>query len=149
MSRKNDLFYVASLIEYIGRATSNHRSDVVKYVGIDGIRRLFENACVNHCLSFKQVSDETVSDYGILNGTFAMVTSTGFKIPSHTEIGRVYARLVEDLESNPDRYPECLYEVLQSEISDAISDFSTSFYFAPRGEIKYYYISFKSAAHAD
>lgn len=142
MSRKNDLFYVASLIEYIGRATSNSRDDVVKCIGIDGMHRLFENACVNHCLSFKQVSDETIEDHGISNGTSPMVTTTGFKIPSHTEIGRVYARLVEDLESDPECYPERLYEVFRSQISDAISDFSTSFYFAPRGEIKYYYSAF-------
>lgn len=147
MSRKNDLFYVASLIEYIGRATSNRRGDVVKCVGIDGMRRLFENACVNHCLSFKQVSDETIEEHSISNGTFLMVTTTGFKIPSHTEIGRVYARLVEDLESDPERYPERLYEVFQSEISNAISDFSTSFYFAPRGEIKYYYTAFNTERH--
>ena len=37
---RNDYFYVCSLIEYIARETLNHRGDIVKTIGIDGIEKL-------------------------------------------------------------------------------------------------------------
>lgn len=51
--RRNDLFYVCSLIEFTGRKTKNRRRVIVKALG---------EAEVNHCLSFEQVSDE-ISDF--------------------------------------------------------------------------------------
>ena len=54
---RNDYFYVCALIEYIGRETRNHRGDIVRAIGINGIEKLLRDAEVNHCLSFEQVSD--------------------------------------------------------------------------------------------
>lgn len=54
---RNDYFYVCALIEYIGRETRNHRGDIVRAIGIKGIKKLLRDAEVNHCLSFEQVSD--------------------------------------------------------------------------------------------
>ncbi len=38
----NDLYYVCALIEYIARKTKNHRSYVVKRIGVEGLRRQFK-----------------------------------------------------------------------------------------------------------
>ncbi len=67
---RNDYFYVCSLIEYIARETLNHRSDIVKTIGKEGIEKLLHDAEVDHCLSFEQVSDEVISYYGIEQGNF-------------------------------------------------------------------------------
>lgn len=40
----NDLFFVCSLIEYIGRKTKNHRSVVVNAIGKDKLQHLYELA---------------------------------------------------------------------------------------------------------
>ena len=37
--RKDDIFYVCTLIEYIARKTRNHRSDIIKYFNKDDIKR--------------------------------------------------------------------------------------------------------------
>ena len=60
---RNDYFYVCALIEYIARKTKNHRGDVVKKIGEEGIKKLLQDAEVNHCLSFEQVSDEVIDYY--------------------------------------------------------------------------------------
>ena len=70
---RNDYFYVCALIEYIARKTKNHRGDVVKKIGEEGIKKLLQDAEVNHCLSFEQVSDEVIDYYKILSGNFLIV----------------------------------------------------------------------------
>ena len=65
---KDDLFYLCSLIEYIGRKTQNHRGDVVKMIGKEELGNLYKLASVNHCLSFEQVSDEVIEKNNIING---------------------------------------------------------------------------------
>ena len=62
-NERNDLLYVCSLIEYIGRVTNNHRGYIVDCIGYDGLSHLYETASINHNLSFKQVSDEIIKDY--------------------------------------------------------------------------------------
>ena len=105
----NDVYYVAALIEYVSRKTKNRRRYVVKKIGMEGIRHLLEDANANHCLSIGQVSEEVVEDYGIEMGEFDSVGKCQYKVPGYLPIGKNYARLVEDVESNPERYPEALY----------------------------------------
>lgn len=64
----DNIFYTASLIEYIGRKTANHRSTVVERIGKKELERLVDLADVNHCLSFEQVSDEIIERYSISKG---------------------------------------------------------------------------------
>ena len=71
---RNDYFYVCALIEYISRATRNHRGDVVRTIGKEGIEKLLYDAQVNHCLSFEQVSDEVIEYYKIKEGTFDTIS---------------------------------------------------------------------------
>lgn len=135
----DDVYYAASLIEYIGRKTTNKRSSVAESIGKDGIRNLVNLADVNHCLSFEQVSDEVIKRYNIVRGNFDTVSSCKYQVPSPRSIGKVYANLVTRIADGTSEYPDALFQVLTSSISDALSDFNTSFYFAPSDEIEYYY----------
>lgn len=135
----NDIYYTASLIEYIGRKTTNRRSAVVERIGKKGLVRLVDLADVNHCLSFEQVSDEIIDKYAIGKGTYDTVSSCRFEVPSHLAIGQVYARLVARIAESVTDYPSTLFQVLTSSITDAISNFNSSFYFAPSDEVEYYY----------
>ena len=71
--QKDDIYYVCSLIEFIARKTKNHRQDVIRYFSKKDIQRQLRLAEVNHCLSFEQVADELIEDYGIKNGDFDTV----------------------------------------------------------------------------
>lgn len=133
----NDIYYTAALIEYISRETRNHRFDVAARIGEDGIRRLIQVAPENHCLSFAQVSEEVIEDYDIPEGTFDTISNCQYKVPSHLSIGKVYARLVEDVGEGDGA--ASLYEIMTSPFSDELSNFNTSLYFAPRSEVAYYY----------
>ena len=88
--RKDDIFYVCTLIEYIARETRNHRKDIIAYFDKDDLSRQLRLAEVNHSLSFEQVSDELIEEYNISNGNFDTVAECKYTVPSITSIGRGY-----------------------------------------------------------
>lgn len=84
---------------------------------------------LNHCLSFEQVSDELIEQYGIPIGNYDTVSSCRYDVPSVTAIGRVYQRLVLSV-FGLEHAAQGIREVFSSFISDAISDFETSVYYS-------------------
>lgn len=138
---KDDLFYLCSLIEYIGRKTKNHRGDVVKKIGKEELKRLYHLADVNHCLSFEQVSDEVIEKCGISVGDYDTVASCKYRVPSYMDIGANYKRLIINV--NQDDVIDTLYEVFTSMISDAMSNFNSDFYYQNDSYMKACYIEGK------
>ena len=110
---RNDYFYVCALIEYIARETLNHRGDIVKAIGEEGIKKLLHDAEMDHCLSFEQVSDEVISYY---------------KITSFLDIGKLYSIMIEDCAKQGEEVQE-LINIFSSFISDKISEFNTDLYY--------------------
>lgn len=125
---QNDYFYVCSLIEYIARETLNHRGDVVKAIGKKGIEKLLHDAEVDHCLSFEQVSDEVISDYGINRGNFDTISGCKYSVPSFLDIGKLYSIMIEDC-AKPGEETQELLKIFSSFISDEISNFRTGVYY--------------------
>lgn len=136
----NDLFYTASLIEFIGRKTTNTRRDVVTSIGIAGVSHLLQTASVNHCLSVEQVSDEVIKQYGITSGTFDNVGNCRSRVPAYKAIGAVYARLIQSVAPSEDTYPQTFYEVFTSEFSDKISDFNSAWFYTPSNQLSCHYL---------
>ena len=126
-NERNDLLYVCSLIEYIGRVTNNHRGYIVDCIGYDGLSHLYETASINHNLSFKQVSDEIIKDYGIQKGSFDTISNCSEKIPSYISIGCVYKRIIIELNNND--IIKTIYNVFNSFLSDEISNFDSDLFY--------------------
>ncbi len=127
-TKKDDLFYICSLIEFIGRKTKNRRKVVVNALGENGIEKQLHDAGVNHCLSFEQVSEELIEQYHISEGDFDTITDCQYKIPSFTSIGRLYSRMILTCSEEGGEIKELL-KIFNSFISDEISDFRTGVYF--------------------
>ena len=127
---KDDLFYLCSLIEYIGRITNNHRDYIVKQIGIKGLNRLYSLADVNHCLTFEQVSDEVIEEYKIEKGNYDTISTCKYKIPSYRDIGANYKRLIINISKEQDKdIIDVLYKVFTSIIPDAMSNFNSDFFY--------------------
>lgn len=58
----NDLFFVCSLIEYVGRQTNNERKTIVNALGPKGIKHYYELAEVYHCENINKVTHEIVTN---------------------------------------------------------------------------------------
>jgi hypothetical protein len=125
---KDDLFYVCSLIEHIGRTTKNKRGYVVEALGEKGIRKMLRDAEVNHCLSFEQVGEEVAEWYGIADGNFDPAAGSRYSIPSAQDIGRLYSIIIQDC-AEPENEAAELINVFKSPISDLISNFKSDLYY--------------------
>lgn len=143
---KNDLFYVCSLIEFIGRKTKNRRSTIVDILGKKELKRQLEIAEVNHCLSFEQVSDEIIEYFNIKDGDFDSVGMCKYTVPSVQAIGKEYQRLIIDVMDKDSEVVTVIYDVFKSFISDEISDFNSSVYYSSPQYLKYSYLEGKLLA---
>lgn len=134
MDKANDLFYVCSLIEYIGRERKLRRADVVKGLGEDVLRRIYRYADTFHCEQIAKVANDFITMRSLPTGDFDNVGSCRYATPSYWDIGAVYARLIEDVSGNADAIDK-LVEVYTSWMSDALSRFNSDLFYQPRGYI--------------
>lgn len=126
----NDIFFVCSLIEYIGRRTKNHRNVIVNALGKDKLQHLYKLADVYHSENMEKVSDELIRDHQIQEGVFDNVAEGKYLIPSYWDIGKVYKRLIIDICEKQNKKPiETLIEVYNSWLSRKIEDFNSSLYY--------------------
>lgn len=137
---KNDLFYVCSLIEFLGRKTKNHRSEIVKILGMEEINRQLSLAEVNHCLSFDEVSDELIEHFNIKDGEFDTVKLCKYEVPSVQSIGKEYQRLIIDVKKDNEDIAKVIFNVFVSFISDEISNFNSFVYYRSPQYLKYSYM---------
>ncbi len=127
--RKDDIYYVCTMIEFVARATNNRRKDVVKRLSKKNIEHQLRVAEVNHCLSFQQVSDEWIEQYGISTGDFNTIKECKYTIPSVNSIGRVYQQLVLAT-AKVNEEAQAIIDVFSSFISDEISNFNSNVYYS-------------------
>ena len=134
MNKGNDLFYVCSLIEYIGRERKLRRADVVSALGEDSIRRIYRYADTFHCEQIAKVADDFITLRSIPSGDFDNVAKCRYAVPGYWDIGAVYARLIEDVADGADPVSK-LMEVYASWMSDALSRFNSDLFYQSRGYI--------------
>ena len=126
--QRDDIYYVCSLIEFIARKTKNHRQDVIRHFSKADVERQLRLAEVNHCLSFEQVADELIEDYGISDGAFDTVKECRYDVPSFLSIGMLYQELVLSTRKNGDA-AQGIIDIFSSFISDEISDCNSNVYY--------------------
>lgn len=127
---KNNVYFVCSIIEYLGRKTKNRRADIVKLLGKEEIKRQLELAEVNHSLSIEQITDELIDEFHITEGDYDSVGNSKYNIPSVSGIAKNYQRLIIGDLNTGKTLLDAFNDVFQSFISDDISDFNTSVYYS-------------------
>ena len=135
MKNNNSLFYVCSLLEYIGRICKIERSKLVSKLGKENITRLYKDAETLHCEPIEKIADEVISIYKIENGNFDNIADCRYEVPDYWTIGEVYERLIEDIcgsNDDTDLIIEILLKVYSSWIDKAISNYNTDFFYQSR-----------------
>ncbi len=135
MKNNNSLFYVCSLLEYIGRFCKIERSKLVNQLGKESLKRLYKDADALHCEPIEKIADEVISVFQIKNGDFDNISLCKYEIPDYWTIGEVYERLIEDICSENDDIEfiiDTLIKVYSSWIDKAISNFNTDFFYQSR-----------------
>lgn len=137
----NDLFFVCSLIEFIGRECKLERRTVVEKIGMDTLRRMYKYAGTLHCEPIEKVANDYIKMRNIPTGEFDNVDKCRYEVPDYWTIGEVYERLIED--SCQDDVIETLVQIYDSWISDMISNYNSDFYFQSR---EYIAVCFKEGS---
>ena len=130
MKNNNSLFYVCSLLEYVGRLCKIERSALVQKIGKENAVRLYKDADVLHCEPIEKTADDFIRLRAVPEGDFDNVAACRYRVPDYWMIGEVYERLIEDV--NDGDVIETLRRVYASWISEALSDYNTDFYYQPR-----------------
>ena len=137
MKNNSALFYTCSLIELIGRARKLKRSEVVRALGGNAIRRIYRFADVFHCEPIEKTADDFITNLQIPEGSFDNVAACRYNVPDYWTIGEVYERLIEDSAGGDgeEQVVDKLVEVYTSWIDDVISNYNPDFYYQSRDYI--------------
>jgi len=130
----NDLFYLCSLIEFIGRETKNKGTDIVNILGYDELMHIFKCADVFHCERIEEVVYRYIEDFKINQGNYDMVDKADDNYPSYWDLGKIYMRLIRDVSKGD--LIKTLIEVYNSWIVDSIENYNAAFYYMSSGYIK-------------
>jgi len=127
---ENNLFFLCSLIEYIGRKTKNHRNVIVNAIAKDDLQHIFDLADVYHSENIDKLSFELIEKHNIEIGIFDNVANAKYSIPTHWDIGKVYKRLIIRVHKKENKtLIDTLSEVYNSWLSRKIEDFNSSIYY--------------------
>lgn len=129
----NDLFFLCSLIEFMGRTCKLKRIDVVSKLGEETIKRIYQNAGILHCEPIAKTADVYIDMFNIEDGDFDNVKSCKYAVPDYWTIGEVYSRLIEDVNAND--VAQGVFDVYSSFISDSISNYNSDFFYQNRDYI--------------
>ena len=133
----SNLFYLCSLIEYMGRESKNKRSDVIEKLGRDNIKRIYDYSDVFHCEPIEAVSAQWSERCGIQPGVFDNISVCRYRLPSFWDIGKVYSRLIQSLGGD---VIDTFFEVYSSWITQKIDDYNIAVYYMSP---EYLYESYK------
>jgi hypothetical protein len=126
----NDLFFVCSLVEYIGRQTKNRRSLVVNKLGPEELSRLLELADVYHCVPIESTAGDLIQKYSITAGDYDNVSFCRYDVPTVFDIAKTYKRLIIAIVAALKLPPiNALIILYNSWLSDKIEDYNSSMYY--------------------
>lgn len=127
--KDNDLFFACSLIELIARKTKNTKKYIIKKLGKEKIKKIYELAEVYHSENIEKVSDELIEQCNIEIGEYDIISECKYRIPTIWELGRIYQRLIIMVNNKEEEYIDTLLEVLSSWIIEKIDNYNSSMYF--------------------
>ncbi|MFI3214793.1 MAG: hypothetical protein R3Y24_15880 [Eubacteriales bacterium] len=131
---ENDLFFVCYMVERIARRLKQKNSYIVNTIGKSELERLLSLANVLHSLNPLQVEDEWIEDYGLVEGVVDLTDvdhELVNEIPTATQIGKVYKRLIVDTTVLSENYADGIIRVYNNDICSIIDNYNGSAYYEP------------------
>lgn len=131
---QNDLYFVCYMIERVARKLHQRNQYVVNHISKEELDRLLSVANVQHCENPLKVEEEWIQEYGLQEGNFD-ITDVDYelvdRIPTETQMGKVYTRLIMDTEQRGEDYADGIKRVYNDEICEKIDDYNCSAYYEP------------------
>lgn len=107
---------------------------VVNHIDKDEWERLISLANVLHCENPLKIEDEWIEEYELKKGDFDITKVDAElvdEIPSPTQMGKVYMRLILSTLQPEEDYVDGLIRVYNDEICETIDNYNCSAYYEP------------------
>lgn len=131
---QNDVYFVCYMIERLGSKLHQRNRYVVNQIGKTNLEHLLSMASVLHTKNPLDVEAEWIKDYGLVEGDDdvtnvdpELVTT----IPTHTQMGKVYRRLIYDTMQLEELESDAIIRVYNDKICDTIDNYNCSAYYEP------------------
>lgn len=131
---KNDLYFMCYMIERVARRLHQKNEYVVNSVGKEALEHLISVANVLHCENPLQVEDDWIDEYHLEQGEFDITdidAELAEKVPTPTEMGKVYQRLIVDTGLPDENYVDGIIRVYNDNICDTIDNYNCSAFYEP------------------
>ena len=130
----NDLYFVCYMIERTARQLKQPNKHVVNAMGHDELAKKLSLADTLHSENPIAVAADWIDEYNLQPGTFDVADvqpDLCSQIPTATQMGRVYKRLIlNTLQPNED-YATAILRVYNNPICEVIDNYNTSAYYEP------------------
>lgn len=131
---ENDLYFVCYMIEKVSRQIKQPNKYAVNKMGYDELSKKLSSASVLHCQNPLQTAAEWIEEFSLEKGTFDVSAVNPYyceKIPTETQMGKVYKRLVLDTMPFEEDYAQAIIRVYNNEICKTIDNYNCSAYYEP------------------
>ncbi len=140
----DDLYFLCYMIERIARKLHQRNRYVVNRIPKNEWMRLISLANILHCENPEKIEDEWIQEYELQAGGFDIfkVDSKLVKvIPTATQMGKVYMRLIVDTLQPDENYVDGMIRVYNDELCDTLDNYNCSAYYEPSYFIARAYIN--------
>lgn len=130
----NDLYFICYMIERVARKLHQKSKYVVNSITKEEWRRLISLANVLHCENPLKIEADWIKEYCLCEGDFditAVNSELVNEIPSETQMGKVYTRLILATLQPGEDYVDGLIRVYNDEICETIDNYNSSAYYEP------------------
>lgn len=131
---ENDLYFLCYMIERVARKLHQRNRYVVNSIPKEEWERLISLANVLHCENPLKIEEEWIEEYELEQGDFDIKKvdpELVDEIPSETQMGKVYMRLILSTLQPEEDFVDGLIRVYNDEICDTIDNYNCSAYYEP------------------
>lgn len=131
---RDDIFFVCSMIERVARKCGHRNEYVVRKMSDDQLWHYLSLADVLHSENPFKLQDEWISELKLRKGNFDITkvrSDFQVNIPSATQMGAVYTRLVLSLKKEGENYIQTIRRVYSNKMCKTIDNYNCSAFYEP------------------
>lgn len=141
---KDDVYFVCYMIERIARKLKQPKKYVVNAMGHDELAKKLSLADTLHSDNPISVEADWIDEYSLQFGVYDVTKvdpDLCQTIPTATQMGKVYKRLVFDTLQSSEDYADAILRVYNNPICEVIDNYNSSAYYEPSPYIARSYYS--------
>lgn len=132
--KTDDLYFVCYMVERIARQLKQPNKYVANMIGHDELAKKMSLADVLHSMNPVQVEAEWIEEFHLQPGDYDVTKVDEElcpKIPTATQMGKVYKRLILSTLEPEEDYAEAMIRVYNNPICEVIDNYNCSAYYEP------------------